>query len=183
MFQEEQGQDGERFYDELYLWVRPSEENLHFIEQQTLKYGCSRLVSIGCGSGLLEWLIHKATNLEVIGVEVDRSWWESGYAPPTFLPLYYADEVQASDVITSSNSTLLFCYFNNGPAFTDYMKRYNGNCFIVIGPGEGRGTHTNPSPFNVQLEDQAAWNLVAFQEIQHTKDFITVYVRAQYIQT
>jgi hypothetical protein len=61
MFHGEVGEGNDCFYDEHYLWVRPSEENLHFIKQQIVKAGCCQLISIGCGSGLLEWLIHKAT--------------------------------------------------------------------------------------------------------------------------
>jgi hypothetical protein len=61
LFQEQSEEGKESFYDERYLWVRPSEDNLQFIKQQIVKAGCCQLVSIGCGSGLLEWLIHAAT--------------------------------------------------------------------------------------------------------------------------
>lgn len=178
MFNEDR-EGNDSFYDELYLWVRPSEDNLHFIKEQTVNAGCCQLVSIGCGSGLLEWLIHTATGLEVTGIEVDRSWWESSCAPPVFLPLMYADEEHGSDITTNKNAALLFCYFNNGSAFSEYIRQYEGNCFIVIGPGEGRGTHTHPAPFNVILESESAWKMEAFQEVQHTKDFIAVYVKSQ----
>jgi hypothetical protein len=116
--------------------------------------------------------------LEVIGIEVDRGWWESPYAPPVFLPLIYADESHESDITTNKNAALLFCYFNNGSAFSEYMRQYQGTCFIVIGPGEGRGTHTHPAPFNIQLQSEFAWKMEAFQEVQHTKDFIAVYVKS-----
>lgn len=117
--------------------------------------------------------------MDVIGIEVDRGWWESPYAPPIFLPLIYADETDGSGITTNKNVALLFCYFNNGPAFSEYMRQYEGNCFIVIGPGEGRGTHTQPAPFNIQPESEFTWKLEAFQEVQHTKDFIAVYVKSQ----
>jgi len=61
LFNEDTGERDDSFYDERYLWVRPSEDNLYFIKEQTVKAGCCQLVSIGCGSGLLEWLIHTAT--------------------------------------------------------------------------------------------------------------------------
>lgn len=109
---------------------------------------------------------------------MDRGWWESAYAPPVFLPLVYADEAHYSDITTSKNVALLFCYFNNVSAFSDYMRQYQGTCFIVIGPGEGRGTHTHPAPFNIQLESEFTWKMVAFQEVQHTKDFIAIYVKS-----
>ena len=113
------------------------------------------------------------------GIEVDRSWWESSYAPPVFLPLIYADEEHGSDITTDKNAALLFCYFNNGTAFSEYIRKYEGNCFIVIGPGEGRGTHTHPAPFNITPESDSVWKMEAFQEVQHTKDFIAVYVKSQ----
>ena len=61
MFQENNGSKNEYFYDERYLWIRPSEDNLQFIKDEALKNGCLQIISIGCGSGLLEWLIHQAT--------------------------------------------------------------------------------------------------------------------------
>lgn len=125
----------------------------------------------------LLWLL--SSGLEVTGIEVDRSWWESSYAPRVFLPLIYADEEHGSDITTDKNAALLFCYFNNGTAFSEYIRQYEGNCFIVIGPGEGRGTHTHPAPFNITPESDSVWKMEAFQEVQHTKDFIAVYVKSQ----
>ncbi|PSN32352.1 hypothetical protein C0J52_21636, partial [Blattella germanica] len=175
LFKEDHNKYNDYFHDVRYLWVRPSEENLQFINDQIHKQGCHRLISIGCGSGLLEWLLHQATGLDVIGTEVDRLWWESPYAPPKFLPLVYADETDNCNILFNEESALLFCYFNNPEAFTEYMKQYKGNCFVVIGPGEGRGTHTDPAPFDVQLQN---WKLDKFQEVQHTKDFIAIYVKS-----
>lgn len=45
-----------------YLWVWPSEENLKFIRDNVEKNRCTGIVSVGCGCGLLEWLIQKATS-------------------------------------------------------------------------------------------------------------------------
>jgi hypothetical protein len=61
LFNEDAEEGNDTFYDQLYLWVRPSEDNLHFIKEHTVNAGCCQLVSIGCGSGLLEWLIQTAT--------------------------------------------------------------------------------------------------------------------------
>lgn len=42
--------------------------------------------------GLCAALRPLCAGLEVTGVEVNRGWWESRYAPPTFLPLIFPDE-------------------------------------------------------------------------------------------
>ena len=46
---------------------------------------------------------------------------------------------------------------------------------VIIGPGEGRGTFTDPDPFKVHFDD--TWQLVDFQEVRNTKDFIAIYLR------
>ena len=43
------------------LWVFPTEENFEFIANCMIELQCDRIVSIGCGSGLLEWMITEAT--------------------------------------------------------------------------------------------------------------------------
>lgn len=43
------------------LWVYPSEENFEFMKKCLNNLCCSRILSVGCGSGLLEWIITQAT--------------------------------------------------------------------------------------------------------------------------
>lgn len=43
------------------LWVWPSEKNLDFIKSVVIEQGCDSITSIGCGCGLLEWIIIQAT--------------------------------------------------------------------------------------------------------------------------
>lgn len=43
------------------LWVFPSEENFRFLGDCVRSLGCDRVLSVGCGSGLLEWMIIQAT--------------------------------------------------------------------------------------------------------------------------
>lgn len=47
------------------LWVYPSEGNLEFIKACVKELLCDRVVSVGCGSGLLEWMIMEATGNEI----------------------------------------------------------------------------------------------------------------------
>lgn len=138
--------------------------------------GVKGVCSIGCGTGLLEWLINSSTGrkmtisrfpnmqwltttiegLPVIGYEIDRGWWESRYSPPKFL-----------DNIKCVNSTsvpelnpqfaLLFCYFNNMKAFEAYLNSFTGDCVILIGPDRNnKNRYCDPQPF--QLSDSKHWS-------------------------
>ncbi|XP_076630571.1 uncharacterized protein LOC143346397 isoform X2 [Colletes latitarsis] len=57
------------------FWVLPTINDLHWIKEIIDKYNVFGLASIGCGCGLLEWLFQKYSGLDVIGIELDRSWW------------------------------------------------------------------------------------------------------------
>ncbi|XP_067006503.1 uncharacterized protein [Anabrus simplex] len=156
---------------ELYLWVHPTEQDLHYLARELTSAGIQSVLSVGCGTGLLEWLLQSVTGLQVQGLEVDRSWWESPYSPPTFIPLHYADE---DDVVCSPQTALLFCYFNNRPAFLNYVASFTGKCVVVIGPDEGSGRHTDPQPFDSQLHDMG-WTVQSATKIQNTVDYIVIY--------
>lgn len=43
-----------------YLWAWPSEDSLIFLKNELKAAGVSRILSIGCGSGLLEWIIRES---------------------------------------------------------------------------------------------------------------------------
>lgn len=119
------------------------------------------------------------TDIPVTGYEINKEWWQSRYCNPQFIPLHFVDTASKTknNIPLDSNCALLFCYFNDGDAFIDYINRYSGDLVFVIGPGEGRGTHTNPAPFTANFGDQM-WTLVDFQEVKNTKDFIAVYGRS-----
>nr|XP_022907337.1 uncharacterized protein LOC111418868 [Onthophagus taurus] len=155
------------------LWVWPSFKNLEFIKKKLNEFNMNGISSIGCGCGLLEWIISKSTRLEVIGYEINEIWWTSKYCIPQFINLTY---VENNNYILKSNLALVFCYFNDSEAFNDYVNNYEGNLIFIIGPGEGRGTHTDPSPFKPNFQTNN-WVLNDYQEIKTTKDFIAVYIR------
>ncbi|XP_071451268.1 uncharacterized protein [Hetaerina americana] len=178
------------------LWLRPSERSLKFVGEQVSQHGLTKLLSIGCGSGLLEWLIHCSTGIHVEGLEVDAPWWSSRHAPPCFLPenqrhLLGPEETLSEDI--PEDVALLFCYFNNEPAFNQYMNQYLGHCLIIIGPAgvgdtfpqkdlvEGNsgeiakgGRHCNPRPFSIKQP----WVLSAAHNVSTSPgDYIAVYTR------
>lgn len=109
------------------------------------------------------------------GVEVDNAWWHCKYAPPTFIPLLITRSQLDRHVINALQDTstaLLFCYFNNRPAFEDYLKHYRGTVIIIIGPGDGKNVHTDPKPFH---DVGTEWELYKSQEVRNSGDFIAVY--------
>ncbi|XP_063827087.1 uncharacterized protein LOC135076591 [Ostrinia nubilalis] len=160
------------------LWVFPSEENLSFLRKHLQRLRCDKVLSIGCGSGLLEWIITEATGIPVSGVEIDGAWWHCKYAPPTFIPLLFTANKLERDIITllqeSHNTALLFCYFNNREAFKEYLKYFSGKVVVIIGPADGKGVHTDPRPFGGISEE---WTLYHSQEVRDSKDFIAIYSR------
>ncbi|XP_071542814.1 uncharacterized protein [Panulirus ornatus] len=103
-------------WDPLLLWVQPRPCCLYALAAQVKYAGLSSLASVGCGTGLLEWLIHALTGLSVIGYEVNAGWWTSKYAPPTFIPLTFVDPDAAPPYVPPTHA-LMCCYFNNGDAF------------------------------------------------------------------
>lgn len=112
--------------------------------------------------------------MDVLGYEVNKEWWTSRYSAPLFIDLIYSG--QGHSVRLNPKYALLFCYFNNGTAFKKYIEDYSGNLVFIIGPGEGRGTYTEPQPFKPGFECND-WTLYAYQEVKNTKDFIAAYIR------
>ncbi|KAJ2947299.1 hypothetical protein O0L34_g17016 [Tuta absoluta] len=159
------------------LWVFPSVKNFRFLQQCMEELNCDSILSIGCGSGLLEWMITEATGIPVSGVEVDGAWWHCKYAPPKFIPILVTSPSIDEEIITSlktaSSTALMFCYFNNRPAFEEHVRLHTGKVLIIIGPDE-KGVHTDPKPFNDLSND---WKLYKWQEVRDSRDFIAVYCK------
>ncbi|XP_022113414.2 uncharacterized protein LOC110992058 [Pieris rapae] len=158
-------------------WVFPSEDNLQFINRNLAKLKCDQVLSIGCGSGLLEWILNQATGIPVRGIEVDGTWWKSKYAPATFIDFLITSpalDKETINILSNSDSTaILFCYFNDGDAFRDYLKYFSGRVLIIIGSNK-HGVHTNPQPF---VDVGPEWTLWDSQEVRDSQDFITIYLK------
>lgn len=110
------------------------------------------------------------------GYEINESWWKSKYCNPQFIQLQFVDPFPYNCPNIDDKQALLFCYFNNHEAFITYLRKYNGSLIFIVGPGEGRYTHTDPEPFKPNFET-AEWILLDSQEIKDSKDHIAVYKR------
>ncbi|XP_057367166.1 uncharacterized protein LOC130688208 [Daphnia carinata] len=147
------------FCDEKLLWFQPDLDGVDFLVKSLTTIGVKGISSIGCGTGLLEWIINSSTSLPVIGYEIDQGWWESRFSPPKFW-----NEIECIDpaIVPRLNPqfALLFCYFNNLKAFEAYLESYTGDCVILIGPDENNHErYCDPQPF--QLKDSECWRIHA----------------------
>ncbi|XP_061387130.1 uncharacterized protein LOC133322080 [Musca vetustissima] len=154
------------------LWIWPTEKSLWQFGKILREFNIGCLLSIGCGNGLFEWIIRESLNVEIYGLEVDRDWWCSNYAIKSFIELNYVDNMDVTKeeylrtccLRDSWNFALLFCYFNNRPAFLQYLKLYKGRWICIIGPLEKRNVYTDPLPLepNFPVEDNVTtWKLKA----------------------
>ncbi|XP_023164242.2 uncharacterized protein LOC111594975 [Drosophila hydei] len=146
------------------LWIWPTALDLKKLNGMLKQLDIHHVLSIGCGSGLLEWLLSAVANqeLSVYGLERDPNWWRSKYAVRSFIPLNYVE--QAGSKLTNhffsgccsgvTPCALLFCYFNNRSAFLDYLSVFEGKWLILIGPQPAVGIHTDPNPLQPQLPDK-----------------------------
>ncbi|KAK3929453.1 Tyrosine-protein phosphatase non-receptor type 7 [Frankliniella fusca] len=168
-------------HDPLLLWLQPTRDVLSFIGEVARRLGIRHLVSVGCGSGLFEWLLASATGLEVKGLEVNRGWWESRYSPPTFLNLVFPDDDRDHQTVEEElqgreDAGIMFCYFNDTSAFLAYLGVFRGRALLVAGPGPGRtDAHCHPQPFCASIP--APWTLHSSAAIGSTGDFVAVYTR------
>lgn len=169
-----------------FLWAWPSIECLHWLKRCLTQNHIRCILSIGCGSGLLEWLIHKSTDVCVTGLELDRSWWKSSYSPKKFVDLRFTDTELTSDFLKScANCTdsqafaLLFCYFNSRDAFLQYMKCYEGDFVIIVGPMSENHVVTDPNPLNPKFEENT-WSLFGCYQFNDLhSNCMSVYVRTK----
>lgn len=105
------------------------------------------------------------------GLELDKSWWTSPYSPPAFVPLRFVNTRKMittdflghcaspcgddDDELKPNKYALLFCYFNDKSAFDEYVRKYDGQLIIIIGPEGCSGTVTDPQPLRPQFEYSA----------------------------
>ncbi|KAG0711785.1 hypothetical protein GWK47_019902 [Chionoecetes opilio] len=159
-------------WDPLLLWVQPQHCCLAALAAHVRGAHLSAVASVGCGTGLLEWLLQAVTGLPVVGYEVNAEWWTSKYAPPTFIPLTYADPDAPPPAVPPTHA-LMCCYFNNGPVFRQYVAAYKGAALLIIGATSG-DRHTDPHPLD--YVDRDSWRLTLTHRIS-PHDLLAGYLR------
>lgn len=151
-----------------FLWAWPTFRCLQWLRIILSENHIKQILSIGCGSGLLEWLISKATGIKVIGLELDGSWWQSAYSPTKFIELKFTESPITSTFLANCTTcmqadqfALLFCYFNNRDAFVEYVRAYTGHLIIIVGPTSEQHIVTDPNPLNPNFENDE-WILLDY---------------------
>ncbi|XP_043286673.1 uncharacterized protein [Venturia canescens] len=160
------------------LWVWPRLNDLDWLKKMLDKYKLDGIASIGCGSGLFEWIIQQHSGSNVIGIETDKSWWHSGYSAPLFLKntVFVEAKKEEAELKIPPGYALFFCYFNNGTAFANYMKNFKGRVVIAIGPDEGIFRTTDPLPFDKKFE-KFGWSIRNVRRFANGKDLAVIYTK------
>uniref|UniRef100_T1HMZ2 Uncharacterized protein n=2 Tax=Rhodnius prolixus TaxID=13249 RepID=T1HMZ2_RHOPR len=159
----------------LLLWPKPQVKDLKFIHKNLKSLGINKLTSIGCGTGLLEWLLTAVTGIQVISIEVDKIYWSTKSRRYNFCELTFPDNEHFNECVTFPKYALLFCYFNNGKAFLEYLANYKGNVLIIIGPNV-IGKYTNPMPYDSNIPSN--WKLYN-QRVMYGNDVIAIYLKVK----
>lgn len=151
-----------------FLWAWPSFDCLQWLNRLFKENNIKTLLSIGCGSGLLEWLISQSTGVRVHGLELDRSWWNSTYSPKTFVDLRFTETHITTDFLRrcagAEQFALLFCYFNCRDAFLQYIRAFDGDFVILVGPMSEEHIVTDPNPMNPKFEINE-WSLLCYYQL------------------
>lgn len=142
-----------------FLWAWPTVECLQWLKHHLIYNNITSILSVGCGSGLLEWLISKTNDVNVVGLELDRSYWNSAYSPKKFVELKFTETQITNEFLNgciqaeANQFALLFCYFNNRNAFLEYVRAYNGDLIVIVGPRSEQYIVTDPNPLNPKFEN------------------------------
>lgn len=170
-----------------FLWAWPKNAQcFQWLKIILVENHIGSILSIGCGSGLLEWLIKKTTGINVIGLEFDKSWWTSKYSPKTFVDLKFIEHQITNKFLQKCIETdenqfaLLFCYFNNREAFLEYVRAYDGNLIILVGPSTVQHIVTDPNPMHPKFENDDWCLFDYFQFNDQLENCMSVFIRKKH---
>lgn len=190
----------------LISWPTPTEKDLSCLAAAIFSLKVSHIHSIGCGTGLLEWLLSKyllkhyleantdyERKIEVTGIEADFRWWTSSYSPPQFIPLQFVGKDFAKEnPFAEFDDMVMFCYCNSVALFRTYVGAFLGTYVLIIGPlsstsyeliceSENFDEDLNgvdlPETFNLP---KANWKLILLKRFGLVKtDHVAVYKRIE----
>jgi len=191
----------------LISWPTPTEKDLAHLASTIYSLKVSHIHSIGCGTGLLEWLLAKAllqyyltsdddmctSKIEITGIEEDFKWWTSSYAPPTFIPLQFlGKDFAAENPFGDFDDLAMFIYSNSISRFKHYVGAFQGAYVLIIGPlascpgdcdrnlqehHENYKTEDLPDNFRLPKND---WKLIVLQKFGLVKtDHFAIYKRIE----
>ncbi|KAG4079877.1 hypothetical protein HA402_015008 [Bradysia odoriphaga] len=147
-----------------FLWAWPTEKCLQELKAVLTENCVESVLSIGCGSGLLEWIIEEMMQIPVSGVERNHSMWTTKYSPSIFIKVRFIDgdprpEYLQNCAVTTDHFALLFCYFNNRSAFDKYIDAFLGDVVLIVGPQNDRNIVTDPLPMNPKFTNGSKWSV------------------------
>jgi hypothetical protein len=127
----------------------------------------SVVITLGCGRGLLEWLL--ACELEPAGVDVRT--FELDGVQVDFVPEEWVTRVRSgAEPPAMPQDAVLLCAWGETGMFPPYLSAYPGRCVITI--GEESGLFTDPEP-RCDLGD--GWAMASAHEFG--SDSVTIYHR------
>lgn len=161
-------------------WVYPSEHCLSQLKSTLKNFNISNILSIGCGIGLLEFLLRESVGIRMSGLEIDSKYWSKKKPFISLKFVEHGQEVSSKLLLDTCMAktwdfALLFCYFNLRSAFNEYIKHYKGNYVIIIGPADNTGRYTDPLPLDFKDNDE--FELVHLSDFGDNRDLIAIYER------
>lgn len=162
------------------LWVYPSEYCLKQMKTTLKSLNISNILSIGCGIGLLEFIIRESVGVKMSGLEIDSKYWNRKKPFINMKIVEHGQQLSSNLLLDTClsknwNFALLFCYFNIRSAFNEYIKYYKGNYVIIIGPAANSGRYTDPLPLDFQ--DNEDFQLLHLSDFGDNHDLLAIYER------
>lgn len=107
---------------------------------------------------------------------MDVGWWTSRFHPTIFIPIEFTNSPIDKDFPSRGcfrgyHPVLLFCYFNNSKAFNEYLKVFQADTLILIGPKDNVGIHTDPLPLSPSFDHPSEWT---FENCKYLEDDVNV---------
>jgi hypothetical protein len=147
--------------------IVPTSNMIHTIESHA--QNSHSIVSIGCGSGLLESQILLHSNLNVIGVDIMRN--SCMFLPEDHFVLLSPKNKKYEKV---NDSILMFCFGSNAQLLSLYLEDYIGSVIVLIG-----NMDDSTRPQCNELSGHCDWNLVSSSSVYSTSgnSFMMIYHR------